>query len=244
VATSTDLFSIEGLVECKPHFIHGELLYCGTLQGPGESCLWPGQSWQITAEQYGDGRYKYRVTLAGDLHDTTGDPFTARQRFYGHLDLTGLVNAVRASEGDVRTSEDPPPDIWLAMAIEEMDALGIRIPRRPKPGISRRVSRKNQLDLAMDLIRYIYKDYFVLEASDIEKVYHISHVSPSLLEPDNSASLPPDLSPLTDHLETGDRFQCHVAWGGSKVAYCLPTKGQYRDCWLCFLVEDTLPSIW
>lgn len=228
LATSRDLLPTEEYVECKPHFIHSKYL---------------GQSSQITAERYGDGRQKYRVILAGDLHDPMYEYSTAGQRFYGHLDLTNLVNAVRASQGDVRTSEDPPPDIFLAMAIEEMDALGFRIRRRPKPGMSKRVSRKDQLDLAMDLICYIHKDYFVLESSDIEKVYRIAQVSPSLLEPNSSASQPPDLSPLVNHLARGEKFHCDVAWAGSKVAYCLPMKGQYRDCWLCFLVDGTLPVI-
>lgn len=228
LATSRDLLPTEGFVECKPHFIHSEYL---------------GQSSQITAERYGDGRQKYCVIVAGDLHDPTYDFSIAGQRFYGHLDLTDLVNAVRASQGDVRTSEDPPPDLFLAIAIEEMDALGFRIRRRPKPGMSKRVSRKSQLDLAMDLIRYIHKDYFVLESSDVEKVYHIAQVSPSLLEPNNSASQPPDLSPLINHLARREKFHCDVAWAGSKVAYCLPMKGQYRDCWLCFLVDGTLPAI-
>jgi len=229
LATSKDLLPTEGIVDCKPHFVHSE---------------YPGQSSQITAERYGDGQQKYRVILAGDLHDPTYDSSIAGQRFYGHLDLTHLVNAVRASQGDVRTSEDPPPDIFLAIAIEEMDALGFRIRRRPKPGMSKRVSRKNMLDLAMDLIRYIHKDYFVLESSDIEEVYHIAQVSPSLLDPNSSASQPPDLSPLIDHLARGEKFHCDVAWAGSKVAYCLPMKGQYRDCWLCFLVDGILPAIW
>lgn len=229
LATSKDMLPTEGTVECKPHFIHSE---------------YPGQSSQITAERYRDGRQTYRVILAGDLHDPKYDSFETGQRFYAHLDLTALVNAVRASQGDVRTSENPPPDIFLAMAIEEMDAMGFRIRRRPKPGMSKRVSRKNQLDLAMDLLRYIHKDYFVLESSDIEEVYHIAQVSPSLLEPNTSGSQPPDLSQLIDHLARGEKFHCDVAWGGSKVAYCLPMNGHYRDSWLCFLVNETLPAIW
>lgn len=229
LATSRHLHPSEQFVDCKPHFVHSE---------------YPGQSSQITAEGYDSGPQKYRIILAGDLYDPTNDCSMAGQRFYAHLDVTDLVNAIRTSQGDVRTSEDPPPDIWLAIAIEEMDAMGFRIRRRPKPGMSKRVSRKDQLDLAMDLIRHIHKDYFVLELSDIEGIYHIAQVSPSLLQPNGSASQPPDLSPLTDYLAKGEKFQCDVAWGGSKVAYCIPMKGQYCDSWLCFLVDDILPAIW
>lgn len=229
VATSTDLLSTGCSVEAEPHFIHGE---------------WLGKSWQITSEEYGDGRHKYRVTLGGDLHDPMYEPSKAQKRFYGHLDLTNLVRAVRRSQGDVRTSEDPPPDIWLALAIEEMDALGIRIRRRPKPGVSKRVFRKDQLDLAMDLIRGIHKDYFVLEPCNDEDACEITYTSPSLLESYGSGSQPADLFELLEHIRTGKKFYCDVTWDGPKIAYCIPMKGQYVNCWLCFLVDINLLAIW
>ena len=228
VATSTDLLPAGGPVHGKPRFLHGE---------------WLGQSWQITAERYGS-RQKYHITISGDLYDPTGDRSRASQRFFGHLELTDLVDAVRHSKGDVWTSEDPPPDVWLEIALEEMDARGMRVRRRPKRGTSKNVSRKDQLDLAMDLVRYIHKDYFVLGSSDVAGVYHIAHVSPSLLQPENSTSQPPDFSAMTAYLAKGEKYCCEIAWGSSRIAYCLPMTGQQLHGWLCFLVEDTLPPIW
>ena len=231
VAKSTDLLPKDApTIPDIPHFIHGEYL---------------GQSWQITSEKFGDNRHKYRLTISGDLHDPSHTPHEAQQRFYGHLDLTELVNAVRRSQGDVCTSEDPEPDIWLTLAIEELEAKGtLDVRRPPKRGVAHKVSRKDQLDLAMELIRSIHQDYFILQRSDVAGAYNISLVSPSLLEGDGLASEAHHLSAMTTYLKKGERFCYEASWGGARTIYCIPIVGQCESYWLCFVVGNELPAVW
>ena len=233
IAKSTDLLPKDAPIIPNniPHFIHGEYL---------------GQSWQITAEKFGDDRRKYRLTISGDLHDPSHNAHEAQQRFYGHLDLTELVNAVRRSQGDVCTSEDPEPDIWLTLAFEELEkAKGTLVRRPPRRGVAHKVSRKDQLDLAMELIRSIHRDYFILQASDVAGVYDITFVSPSLLERDSLAPEAHRLSAMTAYLKKGERFCYEAGWGGgARTVYCIPIAGQCGSCWLCFLVGNELPAVW
>lgn len=217
------------MLHTKQNYIHGEYLE---------------KPWLITAEKYGDGRFMTRLTVSGELHDPSDDPKVPKQRFYGHLELSDLVNMVRRSKDDVWTAEDPPPDIWFALAVEEMDAKGIHVHRRPRPGKSYKVSRKDQLDLAMELLRYIHRDYFFLKPSEVADVHDISLVSPSLLKWDRAGSQPHDLSSMTAYLAKGAKFSCKIIWKEPVTVYCIPMAGEGFQGWLCFLVDSALPTIW
>lgn len=98
-------------------------------------------------------------------------------------------------------------DIWYAIYLEDMDAAGPPVEYRPPKQKVRKVSGKDQLDIAEDLIRRIHKDYCILQQPSVaEGIYQITGFSPSLLDIDIAAIPPPDFSGLAHLLTKGQRF--------------------------------------
>ena len=230
IALSEDLLPKEDAsVQGLPEFINGEYF---------------GEAWRIQSKKVG-GRQAHRLVVSGDLIEPTGDPHVVVECFFAILELTPLVDAVRYSQGDVWSSEGPEIDIWYAIYLEDMDAAGEKVGYRPPKQEVRKVSRKDQLDIAEDMIRIIHKDYFVLRPSSVaEAVYKITCFSPSLLDTGIAAILPPDFSSLSHLLTRRQKFRCEIEWGSVRTLYCLPMCGRETDCWLCFLLDIDLPEVW
>ena len=198
-----------------------------------------GQTWTIQSKKIG-GRQAYRLVVSGDLIDPTSSSLAATQCFFAILQLTPLIDAVRYSQDNVWRLEGPEPDIWYAIYLEDMDAAGEKVRYRPPKQEVKKVSRKEQLDIAEDMIRLIHKDYFVLRPSSVASgICEIAAVSPSLL-----ATPPPDLSSLSYLLTKGQQFRCEIVWGTVRTLYCIPMADREVDCWLCFLLEKDLPDVW
>ncbi|KAL8824951.1 MAG: hypothetical protein Q9191_004708 [Dirinaria sp. TL-2023a] len=230
VALTEDLLPKEDAsMQGMPEFTNGEYF---------------GEVWTIQSKKVG-GRRVHHLVVSGGLIDPTGDPHAVIQCFFAILELTALVDAVRYSQCDVWSLEGPKTDIWYAVYLEDMDAAGSPVGYRPPKQEVRKVSRKDQLDIAEDLIRRIHKDYFVLQPSSVaDESYQITGFSPSLLDMDIAAIPPPDFSRLSHLLKEGRKFHCEIVWGSVRRLHCLPMSGRESNCWLCFFLDRDLPAVW
>ena len=206
------------------------------------------QPWQIQVSSY-FGQEKISIVLQGDLYPVSTFQNGATHRFIAAVDLTEFVESVRSSEDDIWVSRAQSPDIWLNLALEEMRINGLNIEDPPIRYTSHRKrnmsNKKKWLDLAMDLIKDIYQDYFILGLSDTtEGVYEITHVSQSIVDLDEQTKKPPDLTPLAAGLAHGRCFSSEIVWGETGRVYCIPMFGPELNCWLCFIVDGSLPLLW
>lgn len=160
----------------------------------------------------------YRVVVSGDLLHPLSDTTAPKQRFFANLELTPLVEAVRRSEGDV----------W-----------------RFDGQKAKKVHRPEQLDMAMDVVRLIHRDYFVLQPSD-DGVYDVVLLSPSLMVVDSEVLATLSFAGVTPRLAQGGRFHCEITWRVKRRLYCLPLcgSGAVVESWLCFLLDLDLPLVW
>ena len=206
------------------------------------------QPWQIQVNSY-LGQKKISIILQGDLYPVSTSQNSATHRFIAAVDLTEFVESVRSSNDDIWESRAQSPDIWLNLAHEEMRINGMSVEDPPIRYTSYRkrniANKKKWLDLACDLIKDVYQDYFILGLSDTDdELYEITHVSKSILDLDENCKTVPDLTPLAAGLAHGRCFSSEIIWGDPGRVYCVPMFGPELNCWLCFIVDSSLPSLW
>lgn len=206
------------------------------------------QPWQIQVNSY-LGQKKISIVLQGDLYPVSTFQDGATHRFIAAIDLTEFVESVRSCKDDIWVSRSQSPDIWLNLAHEEMRINGMSIEDPPLRYTSHRKrnmsNKKKWLDLACDLIKDVYQDYFILGLSDTtEETYEITHVSQSIVDLDEQTKTPPDLTPLAAGLAHGRCFSSEIIWGDPGRVYCVPMFGPELNCWLCFIIDRSLPLLW
>lgn len=201
------------------------------------------EPWQIQVKPYGEQKL-YSVVLEGDLYSVSGSSNHPTHRFIASIDLTKFVESVRFLECDIWNWVPQSPDIWLEITHEEMRKNGMCIADPPVRFDPKRISKKIRLDTAMDIIKEVYRDFFVLGLSNPpEGTYKVTHISRSIVEPYRSGSAP-DPTSLAGNLAKGYSFHAELAWDTLRRVYCVPLFGPELNCWLCFLVDRSLPVMW
>lgn len=202
--------------------------------------------WEIQTMGSGESQ-AHHVLIEGDLIDSSRVRSSASHRFTGQLDVTNLVNVLEVEEVP---NEDI--DVWLEIAHEEMDRLGIQRTIRDVPKTNS-VSASLQKDNALQALKELHKNYFIIGFSSAQtRDYVITHLSPSLAASMSQGNSNPleclfDVETLTDTLSNGERVVARTVAEGSdspKRLYCLPMFGPALGCWLCFLVDGSLPKLW
>ena len=189
-----------------------------------------------------DGRKTYRATLQEDLY-TCGNYKRTTHRYIGYVDLTKIVESVRFGETDIWKWEPLLPDPWLQTAHEYMREDGHSIQDPPIRYETKKVSKGVCLDTAMELIDSLYRDCFVFGYNSRGE-FETTHVSKSVLDLACRDHSPPDLSDLAPGFVSGECFYHDVFWGTPKRLYCIPMFGPNLNCWLCFMVDRSLPALW
>ena len=211
--------------------------------------------WEIKTTGPNDSQ-THQLIVQGDLINVSGFLPGASNRFTGKLDVTNLINLLELEQDpDV---EDNDYDVWLDLAHEEMDRLGIY--RTIRDGSSQQNSRTpsasmKQKDKALQILHDLHNDYFIIGPSGPQNTgnYQITHLSRSL-----SHSMSPrqnnnpleslfDVETLRGSMDKGERFVAKAVAedeGTEKWLYCLPMFGPALTCWLCFLVEGGLDLFW
>ena len=227
--TSEDLLPTYSLCHDEAYFIAEE---------------YPKEPWQIQVKSYGKQKI-YSVVIQGDLYPVTVSDDHATHRFIAAVDLTKFVESVRFSGCDIWSWEPQSPDIWLEIAHEEMRNDGMCIDDPPVRFDPNPISKKKRLDTAMDIMEKVYRDFFILGLSDpTERTYDVTHVSRSVAELFRRTGSAPDLTHLTANLAKGYGFHSELTWGTLRWVYCVPMFGPELNCWLCFLVDRSLPLMW
>ena len=191
----------------------------------------------------------HHVVIEGDLIDVSGDLPCASHRFTGQLDVTTLISIIELEHGSDESEEDI--DVWLEIAYEEMDRLGIRR-RQREVAQTNSTPASTSKDKALRVLKDLHKDYLIIGPSGPERAeYCITHLSPNLLNSADPHNNPLDslldVDILTDSLNYGERFAAQTEARGSetpKRLYCLPMFGPELSCWLCFFVDGDLPFLW
>ena len=207
--------------------------------------------WQFKTTGSGDTQ-THHIIIQGDLVDASCALTSASHRFTGQLDVTDLINLLELGhDSEVR---DDDYDVWLALAHEEMDRLGIHRTIRGGPQQSITTSASTlQKDKALQVLNDLHKDYFVIGPSgDQTGEYCITHLSLNL-----ASSMSPgygnpleslfDVEALRGSLNKGERFVARTVSQGSEMPkrlYCLPMFGPELTCFLCFLVDGELRNFW
>ncbi|KAG6999622.1 hypothetical protein G7Y79_00033g068100 [Physcia stellaris] len=218
-----DLLPAHHLDRNEAHFLTGPL---------------PETTFQICVQTHASGE-TYSVILQGDFYSCSSDFRRPTHRFIANLDLTPYVESVRRGANDIWRYEPQDPDIWLELAHDE---TGSPIPTRYE---AKRVSKKDRLDIAMEVLTDLYRDFFVLGIVDAaHQLYEMTHVSRSVFELDRESCKPPDLPSLVGRLQEGECFYADLEWGGRRRVYCIPMYGPKLNSWLCFLVERGVPVVW
>lgn len=203
--------------------------------------------WQFKTTGSGANQ-THHIIIQGDLMDTSCALASASHRFTARLDATDLIRLLELDhDSDVL---DNDYDVWLALAHEEMDRLGIHRTIRSEPQTSSTTSAStHQKDKALQVLQNLHKDYFILGPSgDQTGEYCITHISPSLsssMYPGRSNPLESlfDVEALRGSLNKGERFVARTVSQGPespKRLYCLPMFGPELTCFLCFLVDGEL----
>ena len=204
----------------------------------------PETTSQICVQTYAGGE-SYSVILQGDFYSCSSDFRRPTHRFIAKLDLTRYVESVRKGANDIWRYEPQKPDLWLELAHEEESENGAPIKTPPTRYEAKGVSKKERLDIAMEVITDFYHDFFVLGLVDAaHQLYEMTHVSQGIFKIDQGSGAPPDLPSLVSRLQNGKCFYADLTWGGSKRVYCIPMYGPKLNSWLCFLVDRALPIVW
>ncbi len=205
--------------------------------------------WEIQTIGSGESQ-THHVLIEGDLIDSSGVLSCASHRFTGQLDVTNLINILEVEPDPEVPNGDI--DVWLEIAHEEMDRLGIQRTIRDVPKTNS-ASASLQKDRALQALKDLHKNYFIMGFSSAQtRDYAITHLSPSLAASMSQGNSNPleclfDVEALTDTLSNGERFVARTVAEGSdspKRLYCLPMFGPELGCWLCFLVDGSLPNLW
>lgn len=205
--------------------------------------------WEIQTIGSGENQ-THHIIVEGDLIDSSGILSSASHRFTGQLDVTNLINILEIKPDLEVLDEDV--DVWLEIAHEEMDRLGIPRTKRDVPK-TESTSASPQKDRVLQALKDLHKNYFIMGLSDAQTGdYSITHLSPSLAGSMSQGNSNPleclfDVEALTDTLSNGKRFVARTVAEGSnspKRLYCLPMFGPNLGCWLCFLVDGSLPNLW
>lgn len=226
---SQDLLPDHHLDRNEAHFLTGSL---------------PETTFQICVQTYAEVE-SYSVILQGDLYSCSSDFSRPTHRFIAKLDLTRYVESVRRGANDIWRYEPQDSDVWLELAHEEKTENGspIKTPRTRHE--AKRVSKKDRLDIAMEIVTDFYHDFFVLGIVDAaHQLYEMTHVSQGVFKIDQESCAPPDLPSLVGKLQKGECFYGDLSWGGPKRVYCIPMYGPKLNSWLCFLVDRALPIVW
>ncbi|KAL8742789.1 MAG: hypothetical protein Q9190_004779 [Brigantiaea leucoxantha] len=187
-----------------------------------------------------DGNKKIHVLpFDGHLQSVSDQTTRPSHRYAGQVDLTGFI------ENEV----DSDIDIWLEIAYEEMAKANIHRTLR-RPMCHHDTPNKPEIDQALNVLRSLHRDYFVIGFAGNSSSPHYSII---LVSPTLSASREIkdshffDFESVKDQLQGGKRFVTRVKWqipGLRDKAYCIPMFGPELNCWLCFLVDNDLPDIW
>ena len=211
--------------------------------------------WEIKTTDSGDNK-THQIIVQGDLIDSSGALPSGSHRFTGQLDVTNLINLLEL-EQDSDTADDDY-DVWLDLAHEEMDRLGIHRTIRDGSSQQNRSSTSlstKQKEKALQILRDLHNDYFIIGPSGPQKTgdYQITHLSPSLwhsmspAKSNNPLQSLFDVETLRGSLDKGERFVVRAVAEGEgteKRLYCLPMFGPALTCWLCFLVDGGLDCFW
>ena len=204
----------------------------------------PKEPSQICVETH-NGRKTYRVTLQEDLYSCCGNYDRPTHRYIGHVDLTEFVESVRFGESDIWSWEPLSPDHWLRLAHEYMREDGHSIEDPPIRYEAKKVSKAVRLDTAMEVIDSLYRDCFVFGLSKTSPgLYETTHVSQSVLDLSRRNKNAPDLAHLAPDFARGECFYSDIFWDTHKRLYCIPMFGPKPNCWLCFMVDRSLPAVW
>ena len=214
-------------------------------------------SWEIKTADYG-ARQAHQIIVQGDLVDASDVTLGASHRFTGQLDVTGLLKLLEL-ERDPHVEEDDY-DVWLALAHEEMDRLGIHRTIRDchkSQEIRDRTTSDSlkQEEKAIQILRDLHNDYLIIGPSGAQEPgkYQITHLSPSLahdMSPEPKSSPLQslfDVETLRRSMDKGERFVVRAMAEGEEMEkrlYCIPMFGPTLTCWLCFLVNDELGCFW
>lgn len=159
-------------------------------------------------------------------------------------------------------------DIWLNLAHEEKSRSSTRsnTPRSTPASHARTKSSKSApsstnsstvdevLEEFMGSLQELYSDFFLLGKSPLDDTYYeICNVSPTVHAAKDyvnghlSHTGPEAIVEMSERLAQGQRFSMKVKWGNQglgKHMYCSPLYGQNSTTWICFLVDDNMPSLW
>ncbi|KAL8847358.1 MAG: hypothetical protein Q9221_007586 [Calogaya cf. arnoldii] len=181
------------------------------------------------------------LPIVADLVDVRGSSAKLSHLVVGQVDLTDFV----CSQPEL------DEDVWLTIAYEEMDKLGIR-QTYPRPASYSRnpIPTDSKGEQGIEMIRSLHRDYFIIGISDAKtREFGITMVSPTLYASKEIRGKDLlDFARINDELNTPQRFVTRVEWkttGQRDKLYCVPMSGPYSlVCWLCFLVSSDLPELW
>ncbi|KAK5210530.1 hypothetical protein LTR47_000422 [Exophiala xenobiotica] len=161
-------------------------------------------------------------------------------------------------------------DIWLNLAHEAKSKSSTRsetpgsiLPKfdeTPKPSKSWSPPSTNSstvdevLEEFMGNLQELYSDFFLLGKSPLDDTYYeICNVSPTVYAARDyinghlSHTGQQGIVAMSEGLAQGSPFSMKVKWGSKgidKYVYCSPLYGQNSTTWICFLVDDRMPSLW
>lgn len=110
------------------------------------------------------------------------------------------------------------------------------------------------LEEFMGNLQELYSDFFLLGKSPLDDTYYeICNVSPTIYAARDyinghlSHTGQQGIVAMSEGLARGSAFSMKVKWGPKgidKYVYCSPLHGQNSTTWICFLVDDCMPSLW
>jgi len=147
---------------------------------------------------------------------------------------------------------------WFSIAQEEMENATSntsdtrnKYPEKEKP---KEALEASSIAGLIHTIKSFYRDYFVLRPSTTERGYYeISYVSRSIFESGEHVdghlmhTAPEIIEEIGRALARGKELAVQIKWGlkgVDKWMYCVPMFGPKLNCWICSLVDGSLPYLW